>query len=113
MDSGRLPKVVTIDRSFVKILVISLTVATSMIPGTILTVTARIIFSQWWVAFLAVSLGSTIGASLAFLIGRFSLRSWVLEKTKDSPVFHAIDSAITKKRNLGRVVVESLSSDSF
>jgi uncharacterized membrane protein YdjX (TVP38/TMEM64 family) len=38
-----------------------------------------------------------MGASLAFLVGRFVLRSWVLQKTQDYAIFHAIDSAIAKK----------------
>lgn len=48
---------------------------------------------------MTISLGSTIGASLAFLVGRFVLRGWVLQQTKDYTIFQAIDSAIAKKGN--------------
>lgn len=50
-----------------------------------------------WVAFITISLGSTLGASLAFLLGQTVLRTWVSEKISDFPTFQAIDSAIAKK----------------
>ena len=44
-----------------------------------------------------VSLASVIGASFAFLIGRYLARNWVAKKTEGSPRFRAIDEAIGKE----------------
>jgi uncharacterized membrane protein YdjX (TVP38/TMEM64 family) len=42
----------------------------------------------------AVSVGSTLGASAAFLAGRYLARGWVERKVAASPRFRAIDSAV-------------------
>jgi len=45
---------------------------------------------------VAVSIGSTIGACAAFLLGRFLLRDWLDEQIKKYPVFGAVDRAIAR-----------------
>jgi len=68
-----------------------------MLPGSLLTLAAGVIFPQLYQAFVSVSVGSTIGACLAFLLGKSFLRNWVEEKIKDYPIFTAIDGAIAKR----------------
>ncbi len=63
------------------------------IPGTILTVAAGFIYGLGK-AFPIISIGSTVGATLAFLCGKFLVRSLIERKIKDYPRFHAIDRAI-------------------
>lgn len=66
------------------------------LPGFILTVGAGAIFDLWG-GFIVVSLGSTLGASLAFLIGRFFARSLIEQKVAGNPKFAAIDRAVGKQ----------------
>lgn len=42
----------------------------------------------------AVSLGSTVGATLAFLIGRYFLRDGVVRRISDHPRYRAVDEAV-------------------
>jgi uncharacterized membrane protein YdjX (TVP38/TMEM64 family) len=67
--------------------------AVAMIPGGLLTIAAGAIFGLLW-GFIAVSIGSTIGAALAFLIGRYFARNTVKEQTAKYPKFAAVDRAI-------------------
>ncbi|MFU8848508.1 MAG: TVP38/TMEM64 family protein [Opitutales bacterium] len=67
-----------------------------MLPGAILTVGAGFIFGLGW-GFAAVSIGSTLGASLAFLVGRFLARDKIRALTADKPKFQHIDRAIGEK----------------
>ena len=63
------------------------------LPGSILTIGAGFLFGVLKGS-VVVSAGSTIGASLAFLISRYAARNWVAEKAGASPRFKAIDRAI-------------------
>jgi uncharacterized membrane protein YdjX (TVP38/TMEM64 family) len=45
----------------------------------------------------AVSIGSTLGASLAFLTGRYLARRWIEQKVAGYPRFGAIDSAVGRQ----------------
>lgn len=67
-----------------------------LLPGAILTVGAGFVFGLGW-GFVAVSAGSTTGAALAFLIGRFLARSKIEELTRDKPKFGQIDQAIGER----------------
>jgi membrane protein DedA with SNARE-associated domain len=55
-----------------------------MLPGAILTIGAGFIFGLGR-GFLAVSAGSTLGAALAFLVGRFLARDKIRALTADKP----------------------------
>ncbi len=55
------------------------TVTFSLPGAAILTLTAGAIFGPW-IGTLAVNLGATIGATLAFLVARFLIGDWVKEK---------------------------------
>ena len=67
-----------------------------MLPGGILTIGAGLIFGLGW-GFVAVSIGSTIGASLAFLLGRSVARDKIRALTEDKPKFRQIDRAIGER----------------
>jgi uncharacterized membrane protein YdjX (TVP38/TMEM64 family) len=66
------------------------------LPGWILTVGAGIAFGLLW-GTVAVSLGSTAGAALAFLIARYVARDAVATWSRTDPRFSAIDRAIGEK----------------
>lgn len=63
-----------------------------MFPGTLLTLTAALL--PFWVALIAVSLGSTFAAAITFLVGRTLGRAWVEAKFAHSPRFRALDRAV-------------------
>ncbi len=67
-----------------------------LLPGAILTLGAGFVFGLGW-GFIAVSAGSTIGAALAFLIGRFLARAKIEELTRGKPRFRQIDRAIGER----------------
>ena len=64
-----------------------------LLPGSILTVGAGFIFGLGWGLF-AVSIGSTVGAALAFLIARFIARERVETMARENENFRRIDKAI-------------------
>jgi uncharacterized membrane protein YdjX (TVP38/TMEM64 family) len=64
-----------------------------LVPGSALTVGAGFIFGLGW-GLLAVSLGSTVGAALAFLIARFVAREKITSMAKKNESFGRIDAAI-------------------
>lgn len=63
------------------------------VPGTILTLAAGALFGLG-VGTLTVSVGSTLGASLAFLIARYAARDKVAAMARGNRRFGAIDRAI-------------------
>jgi uncharacterized membrane protein YdjX (TVP38/TMEM64 family) len=65
-------------------------------PGAILTIGAGFAFGLWK-GFLAVSVGATLGASLAFLVARFIARDKVESIAKGNEKFRNIDNAIGKQ----------------
>ena len=70
--------------------------AVLFIPGLPLTVGAGTLFGAV-VGSLLVSAGSTLGATLAFLTGRYLARNWVTKKMAGNPTFAAIDRAIAEE----------------
>jgi uncharacterized membrane protein YdjX (TVP38/TMEM64 family) len=63
------------------------------LPGSPLSLGAGFLFGVVR-GVIAVSIGSTIGASAAFLAGRTLLRSWIEEKISRNEKFRAIDQAV-------------------
>ncbi len=63
------------------------------IPGSILTLGAGALFGVV-VGTVAVSLGSTLGSTAAFLVGRFFAREWVAQKVAGNAKFAALDAAV-------------------
>lgn len=64
-----------------------------MAPGLILTLGAGFAFGVV-TGTIAVSIGSVIGATAAFLIGRYFARDFVEQQTKNFPKFAAVDRAV-------------------
>jgi len=64
-----------------------------LVPGSILTLGGGFVFGLW-LGTLLVWIGSTIGATLAYLLGRSLLRNWVASKIKGNTKFMAVDTAI-------------------
>ncbi len=71
-------------------------VATVMlIPGSVITLAAGFIYGLW-IGTALVSVGSVVGATLAFLLSRTILHDWVQQKTQNFPKWKAVQSVIEK-----------------
>ncbi|MFK7819297.1 MAG: TVP38/TMEM64 family protein, partial [Planctomycetaceae bacterium] len=66
----------------------------AMLPGSMFTLLGSAIFG-FWTAYIAVTVGSVVGAALAFLIARYAARRQVEEIAKTNSKFAAIDEAIS------------------
>ncbi len=66
-----------------------------LLPASAFTLVAGAVFGLW-LGFVIVSLASTTGAALAFLIARYLARSKVEQFTQADPRFAAIDDAIAE-----------------
>jgi uncharacterized membrane protein YdjX (TVP38/TMEM64 family) len=67
-----------------------------MFPASVLTIAAGAAFGLL-IGTVTVSLASTIGATLAFLIARYLVRCRAAQQLKQYPQFEAIDQAISKE----------------
>jgi len=67
-----------------------------MIPGSILTIGAGVIYGVVWGSIL-VTVSATTGATVAFIIGRYFARDWVQKRLEKNPKFSAIDRAVGKE----------------
>jgi uncharacterized membrane protein YdjX (TVP38/TMEM64 family) len=65
------------------------------IPGSLLTLGGGVIFGVFWGS-IYVFIAATMGATIAFLIGRYLSRDWVAKKIADYPQFQAIDRAVAQ-----------------
>ena len=63
------------------------------IPGSLLTLGAGAIYGVV-VGSLIVSVSSTLGATVAFLVGRYVARGWIAKKIEGNARFSAIDDAV-------------------
>jgi uncharacterized membrane protein YdjX (TVP38/TMEM64 family) len=63
------------------------------VPGSLLTLAAGAIFGVW-AGVLWVFVGATLGASAAFLVGRYVARAAVERRAAADPRFRALDRAI-------------------
>ncbi|MFW5871088.1 MAG: TVP38/TMEM64 family protein [Verrucomicrobiota bacterium] len=66
-----------------------------LVPGSAITLAAGLIFGLWW-GTLVVSLSSTMGAALAFLIARYLARARIEKMAEKSPRFGAVDRAVSE-----------------
>ena len=66
------------------------------VPGSVLTLGAGVVFGLVK-GFLIVSISSTLGATCAFLVGRYLARGWVETKIEGNPGFKAIDEAVARE----------------
>ncbi len=63
------------------------------LPGSILTLGAGALFGVV-IGTITVSIGSVLGASAAFIVGRTFARDWVAKKVAGNAKFNAIDQAV-------------------
>ncbi len=70
--------------------------AVLLMPGSLITLAAGFTFGVVW-GTVIVSLASTTGAALSFLIGRFLAQDWVAARVRQHPRFHALYRAIDKE----------------
>jgi uncharacterized membrane protein YdjX (TVP38/TMEM64 family) len=63
------------------------------VPGSLLTLGAGALFGVV-VGTVVVSLGSTLGSTAAFVVGRFFARDWVARKVAGNARFAALDAAV-------------------
>jgi uncharacterized membrane protein YdjX (TVP38/TMEM64 family) len=66
------------------------------LPATILTLAAGAIFGVGTGSVL-VSIGSTLGATAAFFVGRSLARDWIGQRIAAWPRFHALDAALAER----------------
>jgi uncharacterized membrane protein YdjX (TVP38/TMEM64 family) len=64
-----------------------------LIPGSILTLGAGFLFGVVRGS-IYVSVAATLGANVAFLIGRYAARQWVAAQLASYPKFQAVDEAV-------------------
>lgn len=67
-----------------------------LVPGTILSLGAGAIYGVVK-GVLLTSIASTLGATAAFLVGRYLARDWVASRIAGNPRFEAIDRAVAKE----------------
>ena len=68
----------------------------AFLPGSILTLGAGVVFGVFLGSFY-VFIGATIGATAAFLVGRYLARGWVANKIAGNRKFAAIDRAVGRE----------------
>jgi uncharacterized membrane protein YdjX (TVP38/TMEM64 family) len=80
------------------ILFIALYIAATvlLVPGSVLTLGAGTVFGLAW-GMVCVSAGATLGATAAFLVGRYLARGWVARKMAHHPKFRAVDEAVARE----------------
>ncbi|WP_337885998.1 TVP38/TMEM64 family protein [Fischerella thermalis] len=66
------------------------------IPGSLLTLKGGCLFGIVWGS-IYVLIAATIGATFAFIIGRYLTRDWVCRQLEKHPKFKAIDQAVAKQ----------------
>jgi uncharacterized membrane protein YdjX (TVP38/TMEM64 family) len=69
--------------------------AVLFIPGSLITLGGGAIFGVV-LGSLYVFTGAALGATLAFLVGRYLIRGWVARRIEGNPKFKAIDQAIAQ-----------------
>ena len=68
----------------------------AFLPGSILTLGAGVLFGIIQGS-IYVFIGATIGATLAFLVGRYLARGWISKKIAGNQKFSAIDRAVGRE----------------
>jgi uncharacterized membrane protein YdjX (TVP38/TMEM64 family) len=68
----------------------------AFLPGSILTLGAGVVFGLV-LGSCYVFIGATLGATAAFLVGRYLARGWVVKKIESNQKFRAIDQAVGRE----------------
>ncbi|OKH19897.1 TVP38/TMEM64 family protein [Hydrococcus rivularis NIES-593] len=66
------------------------------VPGSILTMKGGCLFGVFWGS-VCVLIAATLGATWAFLLGRYLSRDWVCRQIGKNPKFQALDRAVGKE----------------
>ena len=66
------------------------------IPGSVLTLGGGVIFGLWWGS-IYVFIAASLGATFAFLIGRYLSRDRVVKYMEAHPKFKALDRAVSQE----------------
>lgn len=66
------------------------------IPGSLLTLGSGVLFGVVG-GTICVSIGSVLGATCAFLVGRYLTRDWVSQQIQGNAKFQAIDAAVASE----------------
>ncbi|MDJ0650890.1 MAG: TVP38/TMEM64 family protein [Xenococcaceae cyanobacterium MO_188.B19] len=77
-------------------MVIYIVATVGFLPGSILTLGAGVVFGVIQGS-IYVFIGATIGATCAFLVGRYFARGWISQKIAGNEKFAAIDRAVGKE----------------
>lgn len=77
-------------------ILIYLVATVAFIPGSLLTLGAGVLFGIIQGS-CYVFLGATLGATLAFLVGRYLARGWISQKIAGNQKFKAIDQAVGRE----------------
>lgn len=77
-------------------IVIYIIATVAFLPGSLLTLGAGIVFGVV-LGSLYVFIGATLGATAAFLVGRYLARGWVAKKIEGNKNFQAIDRVVGKE----------------
>jgi uncharacterized membrane protein YdjX (TVP38/TMEM64 family) len=67
-----------------------------LLPGSVLTLGAGAVFGVVQ-GFIAVLTGATLGATCAFIVGRYLTRDWVARRIAGNEKFKAIDEAVARE----------------
>lgn len=78
-----------------------LVITVAFVPGSIVTLGGGVVFGVVKGSAL-VFVGAMLGATAAFLVGRYLARDWVARKIAGNPKFRAIDTAIGRE---GRKII--------
>lgn len=68
----------------------------AFLPGSIVTLGAGVVFGVVQGS-IYVFVGATLGATLAFLVGRYVARDWIAKKIEGNPKFQAVDEAVGRE----------------
>ncbi|MEO1209665.1 MAG: TVP38/TMEM64 family protein [Cyanobacteria bacterium J06638_20] len=68
----------------------------AFLPGSVVTLGAGVVFGVV-AGSIYVFIGATLGATLAFLVGRYVARGWVSKKIEGNAQFKAVDRAVGRE----------------
>lgn len=80
----------------VTFIVIYILATVLFVPGSLLTLGAGVLFGVIWGS-IFVSIAATLGATAAFLVGRYLVRGWVAKQLEGKDNFQAIDRAVARE----------------
>lgn len=77
-------------------IVIYIAATVLFVPGSVLTLGAGVLFGVIKGS-IVVSISATLGATAAFIVGRYLARDWVAGKIEGNPSFKSMDEAVARE----------------